>query len=263
MELDNRRYESRIGEQVFDSCACFGIGEGEMVNPDRRQFLNQIRGITALALSPFGVLEVLAEEPKREYIFEDYIGAVIQIESGGNPRALRHEPKLDDYSCGLGQLLTRTAKDIEIRHPELPRIGGSKEDIKNSLFNPEINRAYIGVLFREELNFYKDPYVAVAAYNSGHLTPRNARCQEQLNDIFSVQLNTDGIIGEKSKKTVKQFQRQYDLTDDGIIGPKTYSKLQEVWTSANSGAENPRGVIPKNNYTPNHVRKFREALRKN
>src|SRR3990167_4055311 len=234
MELDNRRYESRIGEQVFDSCACFGIGEGEMVNPDRRQFLNQIRGITALALSPFGVLEVLA-----------------------------HEPKLDDYSCGLGQLLTRTAKDIEIRHPELPRIGGSKEDIKNSLFNPEINRAYIGVLFREELNFYKDPYVAVAAYNSGHLTPRNARCQEQLNDIFSVQLNTDGIIGEKSKKTVKQFQRQYDLTDDGIIGPKTYSKLQEVWTSANSGAENPRGVIPKNNYTPNHVRKFREALREN
>ena len=43
-----------------------------MVNPDRRQFLNQIGGITALALSPFRVLEVLAEEPSKNYKTSDF-----------------------------------------------------------------------------------------------------------------------------------------------------------------------------------------------
>ena len=37
-------------------------------------------------------------------------------------------------------------------------------------------------------------------------------------------------------------------------------KLQEVYHSKFPNAEKMRGIVPVNNYTPNHVKKFREAL---
>lgn len=40
------------------------------------------------------------------------IFATVMIESGGNPRAVRYEPRLDDASYGLGQLLYSTARGI-------------------------------------------------------------------------------------------------------------------------------------------------------
>ena len=128
------------------------------------------------------------------------------------------------------------------------------------MLNPKTNRAYTTALFKEELEFYKNPFLAVAAYNSGHLTPRNACCQQQLNQLYRTNLDTDGIIGEKSREIVKRFQIEQGLKVNGIIGPNTYNKLQEVWQASFPGQENPTGIIPKNRYTPNHVRKFKEAL---
>lgn len=239
---------------------------GQMIdNPTRRQFLRTAKtaGLVAYALSS---LEIIAEDTSTEvniYSLNDYIDAIIQIESSGNSRAERYEAHLDDHSYGLGQLLTKTAKDLEKRRPELPKLGESKEQIKNSLFNPEINRKYAEALFKEELDFYQNPFLAVAAYNAGHLTPRNARCQQQLNDLYDSQLKIDGAIGEKSKEIIRKFQKDYSLDQDGLIGQKTYAKLQEVWTKKFSQKENPKGLIPQNNYTPNHVEKFRKALSKN
>ena len=37
----------------------------------------------------------------------------------------------------------------------------------------------------------------------------------------------DGIIGPKSKKAIKEFQRSHGLVIDGKVGPKTWSKLKE------------------------------------
>jgi len=230
----------------------------------RRDILKYLAA-TTLTLS-FGGLEALAGERNnkpsfpKNYELKDYVNAVIQIESSGNPRAARYEKHLDDWSYGLGQILTKTAKDIEKRHSELPKLGEEKDKIRESLFNPEVNRTYVAALFKEELDFYQDPFLAVAAYNSGHFTPRNARCQQQLNELYSSQLIQDGRIGKKSEIAVKKFQQIQGLDADGVIGEKTYAKLQEVWTRRFPKRENPTGIIPINQYTLNHVRKFKEAL---
>lgn len=200
------------------------------------------------------------EEKKPKYGLEDYINAVVEIESHGNARAERYEKHLDDYSYGLGQLLTRTAKDLEKRYSDLPRLGENANEIKENLFNEETNRAYTTRLFKEELDFYGDAYLAVAAYNSGHLTPRNALCQRQLNELYKTDLKTDGIVGVKTKEIVKKFQKEYGLEGDGKIGRQTYSKLQEVYYSKFPNAEKIKGIVPVNNYTPAHVRKFKSAL---
>ncbi len=200
------------------------------------------------------------EEKKPKYSLEDYVNAIVEIESHGNARAERYEKHLDDYSYGLGQLLTRTAKELERRYSELPRLGESAEEIKENLFNQEINRAYTTRLFKEELDFYQNPDLAVAAYNAGHLTPRNALCQRQLNELYKTNLKTDGIVGAKTKEIVKKFQEEYRLTVDGKIGNQTYAKLQEVYYSKFPNQEKVKGIVPINNYTPNHVRKFKSAL---
>lgn len=195
-----------------------------------------------------------------EYTIDDYVNAIIQIESSGNERAERYEVHLDDYSYGLGQLLTRTAKDLEARYSELPRLGNDIGEIRENLFNPEINKGYTRRLFEEEFDFYRDPYLAIAAYHAGHFAPRNARCQEQLNELYGTNLVRDGIFGEQSKDVLKRFQRDYELEIDGLFGEQSYRKLQEVWQEKNSGKENPIGIIPSNRYTPAHVEKFKRAL---
>jgi len=223
----------------------------------RRQFLQGT--ISSLALAMFLPREVLATHEKK-HTFNDYIEALIQVESNGNPRAERYEKHLRDWSYGLGQILTKTAKELERRYPDLPRIGNKPEQIKKSLFDPKINRVYTETLFKEELDFYGDPFLAVAAYNAGHLAPRNARSQEQLNDLYKTFLTTDGRLGKASRLVVKRFQKDNLLKTDGRLNSETYSKLQSVWTANYIGKPNPLGIIPNNKYTPNHVRRFKRAL---
>ncbi len=228
----------------------------------RRNFLKT--GL-ALLLSSTSLSSIFANEnkPKEnpvEFRLNNYVEALIKIESNENPKAERYETHLDDYSYGLGQILTATAKDIEKRHPSLPRLGKTKEEIRRNLLNPEINRTYTTTLFREELDFYRDPCIAVAAYNSGHSTPRNARCQEQLNDLYKTKLVTDGIMGRNTKEIVKRFQRDYGLRVDGILGTKTYLKLQEAWQKKFPDKSNPIGIVPINKNTLNHVLKFKLVL---
>lgn len=197
-------------------------------------------------------------ESQKQDKFDKYVKAIFQIESSNNPRAERYEKHIDDWSYGLGQILTETARDLEKRHPELPDLGDTREQIRESLFDPEINRAYAEALFREELEFYQDPELAVAAYNSGHLTPRNARAQEMLNEIYNTNLTTDGIIGKNSKDIVKRFQSENGLGVDGIIGQQTISALNKVYKDKFPDRKNPIGIIPSNRYTPNHVQRFKE-----
>jgi len=41
----------------------------------------------------------------------------------------------------------------------------------------------------------------------------------------------DGVMGEKTRIGVKEFQYQHELDVDGIPGPKTKAKLQQVFGS--------------------------------
>jgi len=269
-------------------------------------------------------------QEKRDYSLDDYINAVIEIESHGNPNAERYEASINDTSYGLGQVLTGVALVLERRYPNLPRISdysgleenvdtkkaenmlvqlygervgkekvgidgeidsassalikrvqrkhGLKADgridkptylaiqkerhLQERLCNPKINLAYTKTLFEEELDFFGDPFLAVATYNVGRDDVMDARVQQQLNDLYGAGLVTDGKIGKKTRQVVRRFQEEYKLEVDGVVGPRTYAKLQEVYMQKFPGIENPRGAVPVNRYTPNHVRKFKEALEK-
>ncbi|MDO8508144.1 MAG: peptidoglycan-binding protein [Nanoarchaeota archaeon] len=200
------------------------------------------------------------EVSPRSYSLDECVKAVFKIESNGESKAERDEPHINDTSYGLGQILTGTAKIFEKRHPELPRLGNNKEEIKESLFNPTINEKYTQAIFKEGLDEYGDAFLAVAAYNAGSLAPRNARVQQQLNDLYRTGLKTDGDFGEESQNVLKRFQADYGLEVDGKLGKESYELIQCVWKERNPDMPNPKGIIPKNNYTPNHVRKFKEAL---
>lgn len=49
--------------------------------------------------------------------------------------------------------------------------------------------------------------------------------QKQLNKTVSCNLTVDGHFGQKTLECLKKFQTKYNLDADGIVGPKTCSKL--------------------------------------
>ena len=97
-------------------------------------------------------------EAAAEYdVDPNLIFATIMIESGGNPKAIRHEPRINDASYGLGQLLYGTAKGLGYR--------GSAE----GLFDPETNIKLIARYHRRNLD--KHGHLTgeqlTVAYNTG------------------------------------------------------------------------------------------------
>jgi peptidoglycan hydrolase-like protein with peptidoglycan-binding domain len=46
-----------------------------------------------------------------------------------------------------------------------------------------------------------------------------------LNDLGFNSGEEDGIFGAKTNNAVTSFQRQFGLVADGVVGPKTWSKL--------------------------------------
>ncbi|MBQ3494033.1 MAG: spore cortex-lytic enzyme [Clostridia bacterium] len=63
------------------------------------------------------------------------------------------------------------------------------------------------------------PSIAVASVSV------NKQVQQKLKDLGYYKGAIDGIIGKQSKAAIKNFQRDYGLVVDGIIGPKTLSAL--------------------------------------
>lgn len=66
--------------------------------------------------------------------------------------------------------------------------------------------------------------------------------QEQLNAIANhypliPKLAADGIFGPKTEEAVRIFQKTFDLTQDGIVGRRTWNKIQEVYVGVTRIAE--------------------------
>ena len=55
--------------------------------------------------------------------------------------------------------------------------------------------------------------------------------QEELNRTMKCNLDVDGIIGSRTKKCILQFQKKYNIEQDGIVGPITCSKLNKKYNS--------------------------------
>lgn len=66
--------------------------------------------------------------------------------------------------------------------------------------------------------------------------------QRQLNRItkdypFLGLLNVDGVFGAEMAETVRRFQRQFNLTADGVVGRQTWYKISYIYASVKDLAE--------------------------
>lgn len=52
--------------------------------------------------------------------------------------------------------------------------------------------------------------------------------QYLLNYLYGIKLKVDGIFGVKTEAAVKQFQQDYGLVVDGIVGVQTWTRLVDV-----------------------------------
>lgn len=116
--------------------------------------------------------QMIREAGAKYDVDPNLIFATIMIESGGNPQAIRHEPRIRDASYGLGQLLYGTARGLGYQ--------GKPE----GLFDPATNIELIARYHRHNLDHYGHltAQQLTVAYNtgspykkawSGHLTKFN------------------------------------------------------------------------------------------
>jgi len=98
---------------------------------------------------------LITESATRHLVAQSYLQAIIHQESGGNERALRQEPRLQDASYGLMQLLGRTARRLGFSGP------------LEGLFSPGTNIALGARYFSGLLTRYPEPGAALAHYNGG------------------------------------------------------------------------------------------------
>lgn len=71
-------------------------------------------------------------------------------------------------------------------------------------------------------------------YNFGTVTLRNGsrgeavkELQRFLNQVLSLGLVVDGKLGPKTIIVIKQWQKNHNLTPDGLVGSKTRAKMNE------------------------------------
>lgn len=85
------------------------------------------------------------------------IFATIMVESGGDTFAIRHEPRINDASYGLGQLLYGTARGLGYR--------GKPE----GLYDPKTNIYLIAQYHKRNFDRYNElnPVELTTAYNTG------------------------------------------------------------------------------------------------
>jgi len=103
---------------------------------------------------------LINELAQGQKVGQSWIQAIIHQESGGNPVALRSEPRRRDASYGLMQILCRSARGVGFAGPCA------------QLLDPRRNIAYGARFFHALLARYAEPGAALAHYNGG---PKAAR----------------------------------------------------------------------------------------
>jgi len=91
----------------------------------------------------------------------DLIGAIIWQESKGDPLAARFEPRINDTSYGLMQLLLGTARSLGF--------AGSVPELLEPSTNIMLGAQYL----RSRFDLYGDLRLSLASYNSGSPIPTN------------------------------------------------------------------------------------------
>ena len=75
------------------------------------------------------------------------------------------------------------------------------------------------------------------AVASSSLKPATREIQQALKNAGFYQGNVDGHTGPMTREAVKEFQRVHGLTDDGVVGRQTWTKLKAYATLSSDGGE--------------------------
>lgn len=89
------------------------------------------------------------------------------------------------------------------------------------------------------------------------------RLQEALKQLGFNPGSIDGIFGPKTQAAVKAFQQKYGLTVDGIVGPQTWGKINQLLNSSTSTSTSKPASTPllKNGSRGEDVRRLQEILK--
>ncbi|MCL2850920.1 MAG: peptidoglycan-binding protein [Firmicutes bacterium] len=68
----------------------------------------------------------------------------------------------------------------------------------------------------------------------------------QYYEFIQPELVVDGRFGANTTTAVREFQRNFNLNPDGIVGPNTWNRLYEVFRSIQGSSPNPAPIPPVN-----------------
>ena len=142
-------------------------------------------------------------------------------------------------------ILTQYCDGERTRCPGWMTQWGSKELGEKGYDAIEIIRYFYGddmyINFAEEVSGIPSSYPGYPL-DIGSVGEDVAKIQEQLNrisDNFPLipKIAADGIFGERTQNAVKVFQSVFGLTQDGIVGSRTWYKIQEIYVAVTRMAE--------------------------
>lgn len=89
--------------------------------------------------------------------------------------------------------------------------------------------------------------------------------QTMLKKLGYYSADITGHAGDKTKEAIKKFQREYDLTADGVAGPNTYARLKAVYkdaggTTSSSSSTSSSGSALRLHSTGTKVRDLQQDL---
>lgn len=78
---------------------------------------------------------------------------------------------------------------------------------------------------------------AKSSAGAGAMKPSAREVQQALKNAGFYQGTVDGKSGPQTKEAIKEFQRVHGLTDDGVVGKQTWTKLKAYSDLSGSGGE--------------------------
>jgi N-acetyl-anhydromuramyl-L-alanine amidase AmpD len=156
----------------------------------------------------------------------------IEAENSGRKNDPWPAVQLDAYHRGAAAILRevgRTAASC-CGHREYARPTGRKSDINVDM--DQFRRSVAAIMSGQS----PPPVLIPAAEPVGQArrTLRRGDTGELVTELRRM-LNipgADGTFGPQTEAAVREFQRQHDMVPDGIVGPKTWLRLDEVLRKA-------------------------------
>jgi len=136
--------------------------------------------LTADELRVMQYAGIMMYEAQRQGIAPEIIAGIIRQESSGIAQTKTYEPKVNDYSYGLMQMLPLTAADLKLKNPSLKYDGNPL-----SLFIPDVSIEIGTAYLAQQLNRYTanpklNPITdMIAAYNAGTAFVSNGQYTNQ------------------------------------------------------------------------------------